>query len=63
MKEPQVNFHDPNLNIAMPVFSIHGNHDDISGKCAADPDPVIFARQALSSYTGRTNRTKDKLSN
>ncbi|KAF0298650.1 Double-strand break repair protein mus-23 [Amphibalanus amphitrite] len=31
MKEPQVNFHDPNLNIAMPVFSIHGNHDDISG--------------------------------
>ena len=31
MKEPQVNFHDPDLNIAMPVFSIHGNHDDISG--------------------------------
>lgn len=26
-----VNFEDPNINIACPVFSIHGNHDDPSG--------------------------------
>ncbi|XP_017077722.2 double-strand break repair protein MRE11 [Drosophila eugracilis] len=26
-----VNYEDPNLNIAIPVFSIHGNHDDPSG--------------------------------
>ncbi|KAL7746139.1 meiotic recombination [Sorochytrium milnesiophthora] len=26
-----VNYQDPNLNISMPVFSIHGNHDDPSG--------------------------------
>ncbi|CAD7697390.1 unnamed protein product [Ostreobium quekettii] len=26
-----VNFEDPNLNIGMPVFTIHGNHDDPSG--------------------------------
>lgn len=26
-----VNYEDPNLNIAYPVFSIHGNHDDPSG--------------------------------
>lgn len=26
------NFEDPNLNISIPVFSIHGNHDDQSGK-------------------------------
>lgn len=26
-----VNFEDPNLNVEIPVFSIHGNHDDPSG--------------------------------
>ena len=25
------NFEDPNVNIAMPIFSIHGNHDDPAG--------------------------------
>ncbi|XP_046981777.1 double-strand break repair protein MRE11 isoform X1 [Schistocerca americana] len=28
---PVVNYEDENLNISMPVFSIHGNHDDPSG--------------------------------
>lgn len=27
-----VNYEDPNLNVGMPVFSIHGNHDDPSKK-------------------------------
>lgn len=27
-----VNYEDPNLNVSYPVFSIHGNHDDPSGK-------------------------------
>ncbi|KAJ1805258.1 meiotic recombination, partial [Coemansia sp. RSA 2598] len=26
-----VNYEDPNINISLPVFSIHGNHDDPSG--------------------------------
>ena len=26
-----VNYEDPDINIAIPVFSIHGNHDDPSG--------------------------------
>ena len=26
-----VNFQDENLNISLPIFSIHGNHDDPSG--------------------------------
>uniref|UniRef100_A0A182K4C4 Double-strand break repair protein n=1 Tax=Anopheles christyi TaxID=43041 RepID=A0A182K4C4_9DIPT len=26
-----VNYEDPNMNIAIPVFSIHGNHDDSGG--------------------------------
>lgn len=29
---PVVNYEDPNLNVAIPVFSIHGNHDDPTGK-------------------------------
>lgn len=26
-----MNYEDPNLNVSIPVFSIHGNHDDPSG--------------------------------
>lgn len=26
-----MNYQDPNLNISIPVFSIHGNHDDPTG--------------------------------
>jgi len=36
---PIVNYEDANLNISLPVFSIHGNHDDPVGKdaiCALD---------------------------
>lgn len=29
-----VNYEDPNYNIAMPLFSIHGNHDDPAGVSA-----------------------------
>ena len=29
---PQVNFEDPNFRISLPIFSIHGNHDDPCGK-------------------------------
>lgn len=28
---PAINYEDPNLNISIPVFSIHGNHDDPQG--------------------------------
>lgn len=28
-----VNYEDQDINVAMPVFSIHGNHDDPSGVC------------------------------
>ena len=27
----RVNFEDPNLNIGLPIFTIHGNHDDPGG--------------------------------
>ena len=28
---PAINYEDPNLNVSLPVFSIHGNHDDPQG--------------------------------
>jgi double-strand break repair protein MRE11 len=28
---PAINYEDSNLNVAIPVFSIHGNHDDPQG--------------------------------
>lgn len=35
-----VNFEDPNINVACPVFSIHGNHDDPSGRKFANKSIV-----------------------
>lgn len=31
LRFPWVNYQDENLNISIPVFSIHGNHDDPTG--------------------------------
>ncbi|KAF9166818.1 Double-strand break repair protein mre11a [Actinomortierella ambigua] len=50
-----VNYQDPNLNVAIPVFSIHGNHDDPSGEgnlCALD----ILAMNGLVNYFGRSHQ-------
>lgn len=51
------NFQDPNLNISLPIFSIHGNHDDPSsfgGLSALD----LFSTTGLINYFGRaTNLT------
>lgn len=27
----KVNYEDPNFNVSLPIFAIHGNHDDPSG--------------------------------
>ncbi|KAF3914130.1 hypothetical protein AA313_de0207486 [Arthrobotrys entomopaga] len=48
-----VNYEDPDINVAIPVFSIHGNHDDPSGEghlCALD----ILQVSGLVNYFGRT---------
>lgn len=31
-ENPCVNYYNPNMNIDLPVFTIHGNHDDPIGK-------------------------------
>ncbi|RXW22260.1 hypothetical protein EST38_g3609 [Candolleomyces aberdarensis] len=52
---PAVNYEDPNFNISIPVFSIHGNHDDPQGAgssgalCALD----ILSVTGLLNYMGK----------
>lgn len=48
-----VNYEDPDINVAIPVFSIHGNHDDPSGAggyAALD----LLEMSGLLNYYGRT---------
>lgn len=50
---PGVNYEDQDINIAIPVFSIHGNHDDPSGDghyCSLD----LLQVSGLLNYFGRT---------
>lgn len=49
---PQVNYEDPDINVSIPVFSIHGNHDDPSGDgnyCSLD----LLQAAGLLNYFGR----------
>ncbi|XP_040439355.1 double-strand break repair protein MRE11 [Falco naumanni] len=52
-KFPWVNYQDGNFNISMPIFSIHGNHDDPTGAdglCALD----ILSCAGLLNHFGRS---------
>ncbi|XP_028275238.1 double-strand break repair protein MRE11 [Parambassis ranga] len=51
---PWVNYQDHNLNISIPVFSIHGNHDDPTGAeglCALD----LLSASGLVNHFGHSN--------
>ncbi|EDW29142.1 GL19555 [Drosophila persimilis] len=57
-----VNYEDPNLNIAIPVFSIHGNHDDPSGFGRLSSLDLL-STSGLVNYFGRwTDLTKLEIS-
>lgn len=48
-----LNYEDPNLNVAIPVFSIHGNHDDPTGQgnlCSLD----LLHSAGFVNYFGKT---------
>ena len=48
-----VNYEDPDINVSIPAFSIHGNHDDPSGDghyCSLD----LLQVSGLINYFGRT---------
>lgn len=53
-----VNYEDPDINISIPVFSIHGNHDDPSGEgnyCSLD----LLQTAGLVNYFGRVPRADE----
>ncbi|KAJ3345775.1 Double-strand break repair protein mre11a [Entophlyctis luteolus] len=53
-----VNYQDPNYNVSIPIFSIHGNHDDPSGDgdlCALD----LLSAAGLVNYFGRAEAVDD----
>ncbi|XP_015759100.1 PREDICTED: double-strand break repair protein MRE11-like [Acropora digitifera] len=55
---PVVNYEDPNYNISIPVFSIHGNHDDPAGDgnlCALD----LLSVCGFVNYFGRAASIDD----
>ncbi|XP_053312070.1 double-strand break repair protein MRE11 [Spea bombifrons] len=52
-KFPWVNYQDNNLNVCIPVFSVHGNHDDPTGAdslCALD----LLSSAGLVNHFGRS---------
>ncbi|KAJ4296639.1 meiotic recombination [Kalmusia sp. IMI 367209] len=54
-----VNYEDPDINVAIPVFAIHGNHDDPSGEGHFSALDLLQA-SGLINYYGRTSEV-DKI--
>lgn len=59
---PAINYEDPNLNVAIPVFAIHGNHDDPQG---TGPEGALCALDVLSvsgtlNYFGKIQLSADE---
>ncbi|KAE8255717.1 hypothetical protein A4X13_0g2931 [Tilletia indica] len=58
---PAVNYADENINVGIPVFSIHGNHDDPQGSGAAGSLSALdlLSAAGLITYFGRTDLPDD----
>ncbi|KAI8972787.1 Metallo-dependent phosphatase-like protein [Pilobolus umbonatus] len=55
-KDITANYLDPNVNIGMPIFSIHGNHDEPQGGlCALQ----VLSSAKLVNYFGMSNSVED----
>ncbi|KAH3759286.1 DNA repair exonuclease [Pelomyxa schiedti] len=54
---PRANYEDPNFNVEMPIFAIHGNHDDPSGGGYSGLD--LLSVSGYINYFGKTNRIDD----
>ena len=53
---PCANFEDPNLNVEMPIFIIHGNHDD--AVCGYSPIDIL-STAGLVNYFGHSQDLDD----
>eukprot|EP01134_Creolimax_fragrantissima_P004857 CFRG4857T1 len=56
--EKPFNYMDPNINIAMPVFSVHGNHDDPVGRGHLAPLDLLEATSSIN-YFGKQKSVED----
>lgn len=45
-----VNYEDPNINVAIPVFAINGNHDDAGGASMLSPMDVLSATGLINHF-------------
>lgn len=54
----QINYENPHHNISLPVFSIHGNHDDPSGDGNLSSMDLLSAT-GLVNYFGRQSQIDD----
>lgn len=52
LSQHDVNYLNPNMNVAIPVFSIHGNHDDPSGYGGLSSVDILSTSGVLN-YFGR----------
>ncbi|CAO1416975.1 unnamed protein product [Diamesa serratosioi] len=57
-----VNYEDPNINISIPVFSIHGNHDDISGFGRLSSMDLLSSTGLLNYFGKWTDLNKVEIS-
>jgi len=57
-----VNYEDANLNISLPIFSIHGNHDDPSGLNQHSCMDVLHESKLLNYFGKVDNLVEIKLS-
>lgn len=53
-----VNYEDPNYNVALPVFAIHGNHDDPTGDGNLSSIDLL-ATAGLLNYFGKSATVDD----
>lgn len=58
---PAINYDDPNLNVSIPVFSIHGNHDDPqgTGETGALSALDLLSVSGLINYFGKVELPSD----
>jgi len=61
-KHPVVNYEDPNLNVSMPIFSIHGNHDDPSGYQQTSSLDLLSASGLINYFGKWTDLTQVEIS-
>lgn len=57
-----VNYEDPNMNIQLPIYSIHGNHDDVSGFGRLSAMDILCSSGLLNYFGKWTDLTKIHIS-